>query len=411
MSPFEGGRAMATATVRSHSRVAAGDERRGSATESAAAFRRIDSLDLVRGLVMVLMAIDHVRVYSGVPAGGPTPGVFFTRWITHFCAPAFVFFAGTGAFLNGQKLGRADLVRYLLTRGLLLIVLELTIIRASWTFSLDYSKFLLAGVIWMLGWCMVLLAGVIGLPVRVIGMIGLLIIVGQNLFGALGGALPPFMHPLWEFIYPVGSEVRLGAGGPAVTVLYTIVPWIGVMAAGYSFGMVMIRPDAGRQCVRIGLAATLLFVCLGGLMAVMQGGSPDAPPLWMRFLNQRKYPASPLFLLMTLGPMIALIPFADRARGWFVQVLTTFGRVPMFYYLLHIPLIHALALVVYSLRDGAANAERFATAPYVSIPPDQRWGLALLYAVWLVAVAILYPLCRWYAQVKARRPNSWLRYI
>jgi uncharacterized membrane protein len=397
-------------TVRSHSRVAAGDERRGSSSGSAAAFRRIDSLDLVRGLVMVLMAIDHVRVYSGVPAGGPTPGVFFTRWITHFCAPAFVFFAGTAAFLKGQKLGRADLARYLLTRGLLLIVLELTIIRASWTFSLDYSKFLLAGVIWMLGWCMVLLAGLIRLPVRAIGIIGLLIIVGQNLFGALGGALP-FMHPLWEFIYPVGSEVRLGAGGPAVTVLYTIVPWIGVMAAGYAFGMVMIRPDAGRQCVRIGLAATLLFVCLGGLTAIMQGGSPDAPPLWMRFLNQRKYPASPLFLLMTLGPMIALIPFADRARGWFAQVLTTFGRVPMFYYLLHIPLIHALALVVFLLRDGAAHAERFATAPYVSMPPDQRWGLGLLYVVWFVAVAILYPLCRWYAQVKARRPDSWLRFI
>jgi uncharacterized membrane protein len=263
----------------------------------------------------------------------------------------------------------------------------------------------------MLGWCMVLLAGLIRLPVRAIGIIGLLIIVGQNLFGALGGALPPFMQPLWEFIYPVGSEVRLGAGGPAVTVLYTIVPWIGVMAAGYAFGMVMIRPDAGRQCVRIGLAATLLFVCLGGLAAVMQGGSPDAPPLWMRFLNQRKYPASPLFLLMTLGPMIGLIPFADRARGWFAQVLTTFGRVPMFYYLLHIPLIHALALVVYYLRDGAAHAERFATAPYVSMPPDQRWGLGLLYVVWLVAVAILYPLCRWYAQVKARRPDSWLGYI
>src|SRR5262249_25873352 len=149
----------------------------------------------------------------------------------------------------------------------------------------------------------------------------------------------------------------------------------------------------------------------GGLMAVMQGGSPDGPPLWMRFLNQRKYPASPLFLLMTLGPTIALIPFAERAHGWFARGLTAFGRVPMFYYLLHIPLIHALALVVYLLRDGAAHGERFVTAPYVSMPPNQRWGLGLLYAVWLVAVAILYPLCRWYARVKAQRPGSWLRYI
>lgn len=402
---------MTTATVQPVRRVDTREQRGDAAVTSVVAFPRINSLDLLRGLVMVLMAIDHVRVYSGVPAGGPTPGVFFTRWITHFCAPSFVFFAGTAAFLKGRKLERAELARYLVTRGLLLIVLELTVLKLSWTFNLDYSQFLLAGVIWMLGWCMVLLAGLIWLPVRVIAITGLLIIVGQNVFGAIGGALPQAVHPLWEFIYPVGSEVHLGTNGPAVTVLYTIVPWIGVMAAGYAFGTVMIRPGAGRQCVRLGLAATVLFVLLGGLTAVMQRGSPDGPPVWVRFLNQRKYPASPLFLLMTLGPMIALIPFAERARGWFAGVLTTFGRVPMFYYLLHIPLIHGLSLVVWLFRDGAVHAERFATAPYVSIPPGQRWGLGLLYAVWLVAVAILYPLCRWYSGVKARYPESWLRFV
>ena len=402
---------MATATVQSQRRVDTRDQRQESATQPAIVSPRINSLDLLRGLVMVLMAIDHVRVYSGVPAGGPTPGVFFTRWITHFCAPAFVFFAGTAAFLKGRKLERANLAGYLVTRGLLLIALELTVLKAAWTFNLDYSRFLLAGVIWMLGWCMVLLAGLIWLPVRAVGIIGLLIIVGQNVFGALGSALPQAVHPLWEFIYPVGSEFRLGSNGPAVTVLYTIVPWIGVMAAGYGFGTVMIRPDAGRQCFRIGVAATVLFVLLGGFQAVSQGGSPDGPPVWVRFLNQRKYPASPLFLLMTLGPMIALIPFAERARGWFAGVLTTFGRVPMFYYLLHIPLIHALSLVVWFLRDGAAHGERFATAPYVSIPPGQRWGLGLLYLVWLMVVAILYPLCRWYSGVKARHARSWLRFV
>lgn len=402
---------MTIASVQSQRGVDTRDDRRGGASKPSVASPRINSLDLLRGIVMVLMAIDHVRVYSGVPAGGPTPGIFFTRWITHFCAPAFVFFAGTAAFLKGRKLERPELAHYLVTRGLLLIALELTIIRASWTFGFDYSQFLLAGVIWMLGWCMVLLAGLIWLPVRTVGIIGLLIIVGQNVFAVVGGALPHAVHPIWEFIYPVGSDVRLGASGPAVTVLYTIVPWIGVMAAGYAFGMVMTRPDAGRQCVRLGLAATVLFVLLGGLTAVTQGGSPDGPPVWVRFLNQRKYPASPLFLLMTLGPMIALIPFAARARGWFADVLTTFGRVPMFYYLLHIPLIHALSLIVWALRDGAAHGERFATAPYVSIPPGQRWGLGLLYLVWLITVVILYPLCRWYSGVKARHPESWLRFI
>src|SRR5258705_8325286 len=121
---------------------------------------RVASIDLIRGAVMVLMAIDHVRVYPGLPAGGPTPGIFFTRWVTHFCAPAFVFLAGTGAFLHGRKLGdKRALARYLVTRGLILVFLELTVIRFAWTFNLDYSHFVLAGVIWMLGWCMVLLAG------------------------------------------------------------------------------------------------------------------------------------------------------------------------------------------------------------------------------------------------------------
>src|SRR5882724_9827259 len=130
---------------------------------------RITSMDFVRGVVMILMAIDHVRVYSGLPAGGPTPGIFFTRWITHFCAPTFVFLAGTGAFLHGRKLGdKRTLARYLVTRGLLLVLLELTVIRLSWTFNLDYSHFILAGVIWMLGWCMVLLAGLIWFSTRTV---------------------------------------------------------------------------------------------------------------------------------------------------------------------------------------------------------------------------------------------------
>jgi uncharacterized membrane protein len=389
--------------------------------------QRIASLDIVRGVVMVLMAIDHVRVYSGQPAGGPSPGIFFTRWITHFCAPAFVFFAGTSAFLYGHTRGvgtavaggRVALARYLVTRGLLLVILELTVIRASWTFNVDYSQFILAGVIWMLGWCMILLAALVWLPTWAVGSIGLIGILFQNVFGLIGGALPEPWHPVWEFIYPVGAEVRLGQTGPAVTVLYTIVPWIGVMAAGYAFGSIMLRQPAERRrlCLRIGLSATAAFLVLGGLAIFMRSAPEGAPPALFRLLNQQKYPASQLFLLMTLGPTIALLAVAERANGWFARALSTFGRVPMFYYLLHIPLIHATALLVWRMRDGSragsrtAPAEWFATAPYVSVPPDQRWSLALLYLVFAVVVAMLYPLCRWYAHVKATRPQGWMRYV
>ena len=376
--------------------------------------QRLRSLDVVRGAVMVLMAVDHVRVYSGVPAGGRTAGLFFTRWITHFCAPVFVVFAGTAAYLHGRKLGGpGPLARFLVTRGLLLIVLELTVIRASWTFGFDYSSFLLAGVIWMLGWCMVLLAGMIWLPTWVVGTFGLLVMVFQPAAGGLGGALPASWHPAWEFIYPIGAEVTLGANGPNVAVLYTIVPWVGVIAAGYAFGAIMTRETEARHrwCVRVGLSATALFLVGATAQVILTPAGDNAPPFWLRLLNQQKYPASQLFLLMTLGPAIALLPFAERARGWIAGMLVTFGRVPMFYYLLHIPLIHATALIVWFLRDGRFDDTPFATAPYVSMPPERWWSLGLLYLIVAIDVAILYVVCRWFAGVKARSRSSWLQYL
>jgi uncharacterized membrane protein len=380
----------------------------------AAPRARIDSLDIVRGAVMVLMAIDHVRVYSGVPAGGPSAGIFFTRWVTHFCAPAFVFLAGTGAYLHWRKLGDTrKLAGYLATRGVILVLLELTVIRASWTFGFDYSQFILAGVIWLLGWCMVLLAGLVWLPAWAIGTLGLAVIALQDAFALPAGLLPQSWRPVWEFIYPAGAEVKLGENGPSVAVLYTIVPWIGVMAAGYAFGSIVTREPRERRrlCLWIGLGATALFVAGAGLSVLTSPASGDAPPALFRFLNQRKYPASPLFLLMTLGPAIALLPAAERMHGWVTRVLRTFGRVPMFYYLLHIPVIHAVALVVWLLRDGQVHPEWFATAPFVSLPPEHRWGLPLLYLVFGIVVALLYVPCRWFAGVKGRSHGGWLRFF
>jgi uncharacterized membrane protein len=362
---------------------------------------------------MVLMAIDHVRVYSGLPAGGPTAGIFFTRWVTHFCAPAFAFLAGTGAFLYGRKLAdpRA-LARYLVTRGLLLVLLELTVIRLAWTFNFDYRHFVLAGVIWMLGWCLVLLAGLVRLSARAIGIIGLAIIFFQQVFRFPPHILPQQMRSsvgaLWEFVYPAGMENRSG-----ISILYVLVPWIGVMAAGYAFGAILIREPGQRRrlCLRIGLSATAFFLVCGGLIVLLTPAPANAPPALFRLLNQQKYPASPLFLLMTLGPTIALLPLAERARGWFAGVLATFGRVPMFYYLLHIPAIHIAALLVTLQREGRIHPEWYATAPFTFLPPEHRWGLPLLYLVWLIVVAILYFPCRWFAGVKAHSRAGWLRYI
>src|SRR5688572_5102590 len=361
---------------------------------------RISSIDIIRGAVMILMAIDHVRVFSGVPAGGPTAGVFFTRWVTNFVAPAFIFFAGTAAYLHGARLAsRSALARFLLTRGIWLVLLELTVIRMSWTFNLDFQTYLLAGVIWVIGWCMMLLAGLVFLPTIAVGTFGVLLIASHNL---LGGLNPDGAGPLAQVLY-FGGGIKL-AEGPVLVVLYTIVPWLGVMAAGYAFGAVMKLPAERRRGItlRIGLAATALFVVLRFLDVYgdwsWRGGDGDMPAAF-RFLATSKYPASLLFLLMTLGPTLIALALSERARGKVTDILATFGRVPLFYYLLHIPLIHLLALGVSALREGAVNSWLFTNHPMMNPepPPGYTWSLTLLYLITIVAVVLLYFPCRWFA--------------
>ena len=376
--------------------------------------KRIRSVDMLRGAVMVLMAIDHVRVYSGMPAGGPTPGIFFTRWVTHFCVPAFVFFAGTSAFLYGNKINdKGKLVRYLVTRGLLLVVLELTFLRFCWTFNFNYDQFTLAGVIWMLGWCLVLLAAFVRLPARTIAITGLCIMFLQQAFQFLPHILPVGWRGsfglLWEFIYPSGFD-----GPPHIFILYVLVPWIGVMMAGYGFGKILTGDPIYRRkfCLWVGCSAIVVFLIAGSLVILLGPPAKNGMPFIFRVLAQQKYPASQLYLLMTLGPLIALIPFAERVQGWFAGVLTTFGRVPLFYYLLHIPLIHVAALLVNLIREGSTNQNLYGTAPFTEIDEVHRWGLPLLYLVFAIVEILLYFVCRRYAKYKLEHPEKkWLKYI
>ena len=387
--------------------------------------RRIHSIDVARGVAMVLMAIDHVRVYSGVPPGGPRPGVFFTRWITNFVAPAFAFLAGTSAYLLGQRLNdRRALARYLVTRGLILVLLELTVIRVAWTFNFDFGQYLLAGVIWMLGWCMVLLAALIWLPIPVIGGFGVAVIALHNLMDFLSPATGEALQGsslswLWQILY-FGGPIQLGQNGPTLMVLYSIVPWIGVMAAGYAFGAVMTLEPARRNriCVMLGASAIALFLVLRAIDVYgdprhWHVTEPTQVPTFFRFINTNKYPASLQFLLMTLGPVILLLPLADRARGKIGEFVATFGRVPMFYYLLHIPAIHFAAVLVSIVREGKVEPWLFANHPMMAPeqPEGYMWSLALLYAVFIVVIVGLYFPCRWYARRKATNPAPWMRYI
>jgi len=383
-------------------------------TSGPAPTRRIASIDIVRGLVVVLMAIDHVRVYAGVPAGGPTYGVFFTRWITHFVAPAFVFLAGTAAFLYGQRVGdRKALSRFLVTRGLWLVLLELTVIRAAWTFNFDYAHYMLGGVIWMIGWCMVLMAAVIHLPMKAIAIGSLAVIIGHN----ATAAIPRFgdvvsATSVGKILYGGGSIP--GDDGPFF-ILFVLVPWIAVMAAGYAFGPVMqMTPERRRSiCLRIGIGATVAFVLLRGLDVYGDPNHWRQRASLLSFLATAKYPASLLFLLMTLGPTLILLALVENARGPVASKLETFGKVPFFYYLLHIPVIHVAAIVVSVVREGTVNPWLFTNFPLAPGPqPDgYRWSLSLLYLVWAIVIVVLYFACRWYARVKAASKSPLLSYL
>ncbi|HEX2721397.1 MAG TPA: heparan-alpha-glucosaminide N-acetyltransferase domain-containing protein [Gemmatimonadaceae bacterium] len=382
------------------------------AARHPSAFRRIASLDIVRGAVMVLMAIDHVRVFAGVPTGGP-PGIFFTRWVTHFCAPTFIFLAGTAAYLYGQRVqSRSELSKFLLLRGLWLVVLELTLLRFGWTFNFDYASFTFAGVIWAIGWSMVILAALVYLPVAAITAIGLVIIVGHN---AIAPLIDSIESPSWILrVLYAGGNFSAGSG-INVVVLYTLIPWVGVMAAGYGFGTVMrASPEKRRRlCYSIGAASLVLFFVLRATSVYGDPRPWQSDQGVLPFLNPAKYPASLLFLLMTLGPVMLAIPLLENARGRVARWLGVFGQVPFFYYVLHIPLIHLTALLISMVRTPTSTGWLVANHPMLppDVPPGYQWSLPLLYLVAAVMVTILYFLCRWFAGVKSRSRDGWARFL
>lgn len=385
---------------------------------------RLPALDIIRGAVMVLMALDHVRVFAGVPAGGEAPGVYFTRWITNFCAPAFVFLAGTGAYLHREKLASTGaLSKYLIIRGALLVFFEMTVSRLSWTFNFDFYNYTEANVIWSIGWSMIVLAALIHLPLRAVTVFGIVVIAGHNILDPFGEQIRAavqgtnFQHLLQLLYY--GDEFRWLETGPKIVVLYSIIPWVGVIAAGYAFGWVMKQERRARNawCFRLGMGAIALFVFLRsfniyGNPWTWEHGDSFMKSL-MSFVGTAKYPASLQFLLMTLGPVITFIPLLENARGKLASGLQVFGRVPLFYYLLHIPLIHLTTVLISLVRTPEATWWLFENHP-LRIPPvpdGYRYSLPMLYAVTLFVVIALYLPSRWYGGVKAQRRHAWLDYI
>ena len=368
---------------------------------------RIVSIDVLRGLVMAVMALDHTRDFFGTSGFNPRdvmePTLFLTRWVTHFCAPTFIFLAGLSAFLYGRGRSTEELSRFLLIRGLWLILIDLTLIKFGWRFEVDLYR-LSAGVIFVIGASMVALAALIWLPRWAIAGVSLIMIAGHNLFDGvraeeLGGA-----SWAWHLLHEPGL-VPLGHG-VNLYVLYPLIPWIGVMAAGYLLGPVMQLEVRTRQRVLFGLGAavTLGFIVL---RATNLYGDP-APwtpqqtllPTVLSFLNCEKYPPSLLYLMMTLGPALMLLASFEHARGAFARLLATFGHVPFFYYVVHLYLIHALAV-----------ATTFAMTGVLTRTPTIGLGLPGIYFVWLLVLVLLYPICRWFAELKERGSGWWWSYL
>jgi uncharacterized membrane protein len=389
--------------------------------------RRQPSVDLLRGVVMVIMALDHTRDFVNAEAmafrpedlAQTTPAIFFTRWITHMCAPVFAFTAGIGAYLWMERRGETApaLSRFLLTRGLWLVLLELTVVRFGFFFNIDYSLVVLT-VFWMLGLSMMALAGLIHLPFRALAGVSAGLILFHNFADVVRADSLGQAGWLWNLLHQPGVVPVYGS---AVIVAYPLVPWVAVMGAGFCFGRVYGLPaeQRSRLLVRLGLALTVAFVVMR-LVNVYGDPSPwtsQRTQLYtlLSFLNTTKYPPSLLFLLMTLGPAIAVLGWIDRARPSEHNPLLVFGRVPLFYFVLHLPLIHAMAIGLTWLRYGA-QPFLFTPPPTLGtprdvFPVDYGWNLAVTYAVWIAAVVILYPACLWFARVKQRRHEWWVRYL
>lgn len=384
-------------------------------TPAAGRPSRLPSIDILRGTVMAIMLIDHVRAYLGNVRFDPTDlarttaPLFLTRWITHYCAPVFILLAGMSAWLAGRRRTRRELSVFLLTRGLWLVAVEFTVVSFAWYFNLDFPMGAFGQVIWAIGMSMVVLAALVWLPVPAIAAISLVMIGGHNLLDGVTPESLGALAPLWTVLHAPGPLAGMG-----IFVMYPLIPWIGVLAAGYVLGAWLQRrpEDRPRRLLTLGAVLTLGFVAI---RAVNLYGDPrpwvaQAEPAFtaLSFLNVTKYPPSLLYLMMTLGPALLALAWLERAPRRGTAWLAIIGQVAFFYYVVHLYVVHTLAV-------GLGMAQGFAPGDiaqlFLNLPAGYGLGLPAVWALTAAVLAALYPLCRWYAGVKRRGRGWWWSYL
>lgn len=383
---------------------------------------RISSIDILRGLVMIIMALDHVRDFFHISAmvedptnlNSTTPALFFTRWITHYCAPIFVFLSGTSAFLSGRKKTKKELSSFLLKRGLFLMVLEIVVVNFLIVFDPLY-RFIGLQVIWVIGLSMVLLSFLIYLPLRVLFIIGIVMVVGHNM---LDGFNYNNMNevPLWYAFFHQQLFTSY-AEGRFFAILYPLIPWPGVMLLGYCMGSWYVKEfdPAKRKRLLLGWGLTtiaaffvLRWVNVYGDL-VPWSTQKDNVMTIISFFNVTKYPPSLLYLCMTLGPALLLLIWLEKVKAGWTNIVSVYGRVPMFYYLLHFFTIHVLCIILF-FATGRPVSD-IAAGNFAFRPNDFGFSLPIVYLIWIAVVAGLYPLCRKYDQFKQHNKRWWTGYL
>tara|TARA_R110001583_G_scaffold48733_5_gene152541 strand:+ start:3786 stop:4970 length:1185 start_codon:yes stop_codon:yes gene_type:complete len=379
---------------------------------------RLLSIDFMRGLVMVIMALDHIRDYIFLGSIDPLnmaeshPTLYFTRWITHLCAPVFVILAGVSVGIMSQTRDKKYLTRFLLTRGLWLILIELTVVSFGWNMKLGDSFFIGLQVIWALGFSMLCLAAFIWLPRSIIWLVTLSIIFGHNAFD---GSLPTNNFnqsmPFWWGIHVTGFTSIFGV---KLALLYPIIPWIGVMALGYLIAPIYQYEQTKRQSImlKVGLA------CIVGFFILRIPNIYGNPTEWISqsstwldifaIMNVEKYPPSLQYLLITLGISTIILALAENWKSQFVQWMVTFGRVPFFYYIIHLYLIHLIAMIIAQIQGFGWQT---ALSGFWTYPKEFGLSLWLTYLVWVAVIVILYPVCRWFMRIKSEKNDWWLKYL